>query len=126
MIKLVFCIRRRPDLSLEEFSRYWSEVHAKIGRDTGNGLRVHRYVQTHRLERPENAPLRAARGADEPFDGVAEVWWKDEADMAAALQSPEGQKLAQVLLEDERNFIDLERSSIFLAEERVFVGDPTP
>ena len=126
MIKLVFCIRRLPHLTLEEFSHYWSGVHAKIGMDAGAALPVHRYVQTHRLERPENELLRAARGADEPYDGVAELWWKSEAEMTAALESPEGRKLGKALLEDERNFIDLERSSVFLAEERVFVGEPTP
>ncbi len=122
MIKLVFCIRRLPHLSLEEFSRYWREIHAKIGLDSGAAFRVHRYVQTHRLDRPENDLMRAARGTDEPFDGVAEVWWRTEKDMRAYVESPEGRALARAFLEDEPNFIDLERSSIFLAEEHEVVG----
>jgi len=32
MIKLVYCITRRHGMSLEEFSRYWREVHGPIGR----------------------------------------------------------------------------------------------
>ena len=126
MIKLVFCIRRRPDLSLEEFSRYWSEVHTQVGIDSRNPFRVHRYVQTHRLDRPENEALRAVRGAEEPHDGIAELWWKTEEDMTAGLQSPEGRALARALVEDERNFIDLSHSSVFLSEERVFMGQETP
>ena len=27
MIKLTFCLRRRPDLSAEEFHRYWRDEH---------------------------------------------------------------------------------------------------
>jgi hypothetical protein len=29
MIKLVFCLRRLPHLSREEFQRYWLESHAR-------------------------------------------------------------------------------------------------
>ncbi|MDQ6900577.1 MAG: EthD domain-containing protein, partial [Candidatus Dormibacteraeota bacterium] len=32
MIKLVYCITRKPGLSPEEFSRYWEHVHGPIGR----------------------------------------------------------------------------------------------
>ncbi len=31
MIKLVYCFRRRPDLSVEEFSEYWQNVHGPVG-----------------------------------------------------------------------------------------------
>jgi hypothetical protein len=27
MLKLVYCLRRKPDMSLEEFQKYWREVH---------------------------------------------------------------------------------------------------
>jgi len=30
MLKLVYCISRRPDLTPEEFRRYWHEVHGPI------------------------------------------------------------------------------------------------
>ena len=30
MIKLVFCLRRQPHLSREEFQRYWRECHAPL------------------------------------------------------------------------------------------------
>ena len=31
MIKLVYCITKRPDLSDEEFFHYWKHIHAPIG-----------------------------------------------------------------------------------------------
>ena len=39
MIKLVYCITRRPDLSLAEFSAYWHDIHGPIGRQIP-GLRL--------------------------------------------------------------------------------------
>jgi len=32
MIKLVYCITRRADLTLVQFSNYWHDVHGPIGR----------------------------------------------------------------------------------------------
>jgi hypothetical protein len=31
MIKLVYCITKRPDLYDEEFFRYWKNIHGPIG-----------------------------------------------------------------------------------------------
>ena len=30
VIKLTLCLRRKPDLTVEEFQRYWREVHAPL------------------------------------------------------------------------------------------------
>ena len=30
MIKLVFCLRRKPTLSREDFQAYWREIHAPL------------------------------------------------------------------------------------------------
>ena len=46
MIKLVYCITRRPDLSLAEFSTYWHDVHGPIGRRIPG---LGRLVQSHPL-----------------------------------------------------------------------------
>ena len=56
------------------------------------------------------------------FDGVAEVWWDSREALTAAVSSPEGQAAGDELLEDERKFIDLARSSLFLTEEHEIFG----
>ncbi len=77
MIKLVYCITRRRDLSLEEFSRYWHDVHGPIGRQIP-GLR--RLVQSHPL---------VASGQRMDFDGLAELWFDDLDALRAAQTSAE-------------------------------------
>jgi len=121
MIKLVFCLRRRADLSPEEFRTYWREHHAPLVRRHAAALRIARYVQSHTLDSPFNPALRASRGAEEPYDGVAELWWASEAELSEAFTSPLGQLAGEELLADERRFIDLERSALWLAEEHVIV-----
>ncbi|UCE87150.1 MAG: EthD domain-containing protein [Deltaproteobacteria bacterium] len=121
MIKLSFCVRRRSDLSPETFHRYWREVHAPLVERHAAALRMRRYVQCHTLEDAANDALRASRGAGEPFDGIAEVYWDSRQALEAALATPEGRDAGRELLEDERNFIDLAGSSLFLTEEqRIF------
>ncbi len=117
MIKLVYCLRRLPHLSREEFQRYWRQTHGPLVRERARALRIRRYVQVHTLESPTNDALRRGRGGLEPYDGVAELWWESAEEMAAATTSPEGRRAGGELLEDERRFIDMERSALWIARE---------
>jgi len=103
MIKLVYCITRRPDLSLEEFSTYWHDSHGPIGRQIP-GLR--RLVQSH--------PLVVAPCQRMDFDGMAELWFDDLASLRTAQSSPEWQASSA----DEANFIDTTHTALFLTVER--------
>jgi len=104
MIKLVYCITRRRGMTLDEFSRYWREVHAPIGRRIP-GLR--RLVQSHPVPHPpEMAPP--------DFDGMAELWFDDMTALEAARRSPEWWASSA----DEANFIDGTRTAVFVTEEQ--------
>lgn len=117
MIKLVFCARRLPHLSRAEFQRYWRETHGPLVRSHASCLRIRRYVQLHTLDDPLNDVLRASRGGPEPFDGIAELWWDERDDLAAAVSTDVGRRASEELLADERRFIDLPRSPLWLGEE---------
>jgi uncharacterized protein (TIGR02118 family) len=121
MLKLIFCLRRLPRLSRAEFQRYWLDVHGPLVRQHAAALRIHRYVQAHTLADPLNDALRATRGSDEAFDGVAELWWERRSDFEAATASEEGRAASLVLLEDEQRFIDHARSPLFLTEEHPLI-----
>ena len=122
MIKMLFAIRRLPHLSAEEFHRYWRENHGRLARKKLPALRVKRYVQTHTIDTPFNEVLRESRGGGEPYDGVVEIWWDSIEELEAAFATPEGVQASEELLEDEKRFIDLPHSSMWLAEEEVFIG----
>jgi hypothetical protein len=68
--------------------------------------------------------LRAdSRGTQiEPYDGVAQLWWDSVEDLQAVLADEAAQQAAAELLEDERRFIDLSASTLWLGEEHVVVG----
>jgi len=119
MIKLVFCVKRLPSLSREEFQRYWREQHAPLVREAAAALGVRRYVQVHTLTSPVNDGLRRGRASPEEYDGVAELWFDSLESLAAAGATPEGRAAGRRLLEDERRFIDHARSPVWAAEEHV-------
>ncbi len=123
MVKLVYCLRRLPHLSLQEFQRYWRETHGPLVRERAGALRIRRYVQVHTLDSAANDVLRQSRdGSGEAFDGVAELWWESADDLAAATATPEGQQAGRELLEDERHFIDFSGSVMFVAEEHIVLS----
>ncbi len=123
MIKLSFALRRLPQLSREEFQRTWRQDHAPLVEKHREALRMRRYVQLHTLDDALNEALRASRGGPEAFDGVAELWWDSLEELTAAMATPEGAAAGAALLEDERRFIDLERSPLWLGREHVIVED---
>jgi hypothetical protein len=118
VIRLVFLLRRRSGLSLAEFHDRWLADHGPIVASHQTRLGIVRYTQTHRLEDPMNAAAATARGGmEEPYDGVAELWWHSEAALAAASTTSEGQRAGAELLADEAEFIDLPASPLWLAYE---------
>jgi uncharacterized protein (TIGR02118 family) len=123
VIKLLFCLRRRADVSPEAFHRYWRDTHGPLVARHAATLRIRRYLQSHTIDSPTARALAVSRGGGEPFDGVAELWWDSEADLAEASATPAGQAAGAELLEDEARFIDHMRSLIWLAEEHRVV-DP--
>lgn len=123
MIKLVFTLSRRPDMTREEFQAYWREQHAPLVARHAEALRIRRYVQTHAQTSELATAQSAARGSEaDLYDGQAELWWDSLDDVAAAVSTPAGQQAAIELLEDERRFIDLERSPMWIGEEHLVIG----
>jgi uncharacterized protein (TIGR02118 family) len=108
-------------MSLEEFQRYWLENHGPLVRKHAATLRIKRYVQVHRKDTPANEAMRASRNAGDPYDGTAELWWDSIEDLAGATATEEGRAASRELLDDERKFIDLRRSALWVGEEHEVV-----
>ncbi|HEY4670383.1 MAG TPA: EthD domain-containing protein [Tepidiformaceae bacterium] len=118
MIRLTFLLRRRPGMSLQEFQSYWLETHGPLVAGEARHLKMLRYVQVHTLDEPVNQGPWGMRGQMEPpYDGVAEAWWESRGDLVAAVESAEGQAAGAKLVEDERRFIDLANSPLWLNYE---------
>ncbi len=119
MLKLTFCLRRKPGLSLAEFQDYWLNKHGPLVRRLQPALGMARYVQVHRRDDELGLGMAKVRGAPEPYDGVAELWWESEDAFHASGRTAEGREAGRLLLEDEARFIDLAHSPLWLNREQV-------
>lgn len=114
MVKLVFCCRRNPALSREEFQRYWLDEHGPLVRSLREAIpSMRRYVQSHTLDTPANDAIRRSRGSAEAYDGITEVWFDELAGPSTEAAAAAGRRL----LEDEARFIDLAHSTVFYTVE---------
>ena len=117
----MFCLHRRSDIDVDEFHRYWRDVHGPLAASLGPVLGIRRYVQLHTIPGRFNDALASGRGAPEHFDGVAELWFDSLDSMVAGASTEDGSAAAETLRLDEERFIDHSRSPIFVGEEQPFL-----
>lgn len=118
MIKLTYCLRRRADMTWDEFSTYWRDVHAPLIEKHADVLGIRRYVQVRTAAAPGlHAALQARNGGSpDPFDGIAELWF-DSLEGFSGPASAEARQASKEVFEDQRMFIDLGSSPQWLGQE---------
>ena len=107
MIKSLTFLKKKPGLSKVEFLRYWKEKHGPLAARVVPGLR--KYVQCHPVP-----------GFESDIDGIVELWW-DSPEAFQAFLSWRQTDAAQVLKDDEDQFVDTSRWVRFVAEEHLIV-----
>jgi uncharacterized protein (TIGR02118 family) len=119
MIKVIWAMHRRPDVSPDEFYRHWHQRH---GLDLGakvSGMR--RYVQHHTL-----AEARDGQRPVPTHDGASIAWFDDLPQMFETFASPEWQAQSA----DARNIFANDadhQTGVVYAQERVVIdGQVTP
>jgi EthD domain len=112
MITIHYCLHRKADLTLDEFTAYWSGPHATLVRSLAEKLGVVRYVQNHAAIPEIAVQMSAMRGTAEPFDGVAAISFASADDLARGNTDSAAADAQRLLAEDEAKFIDIARSVI--------------
>jgi hypothetical protein len=101
-VKVTFLVRRKPEVPQAELFRHWRDVHApNFGAAVERTDGALRYVISHSTSK------------DGPYDGTAEVWWRDEAARREGLNGFTGDGFT--------NLVDTTLSTILLGHEVVIV-----
>jgi uncharacterized protein (TIGR02118 family) len=74
-VKNIEFVTRKPGLAVDEFQRYWREVHGPLAAQIPV---IRRYVQSH------TRPSAYERGRTPAYDGVAITWFEDTQAMRAS------------------------------------------
>src|SRR4051794_37855368 len=104
MLKLVYGLHRRPDLTRAQFQDYWRNVHGPLVSARAAVLGITRYVQNHSVDDLRYDAVRHMRGISTDYDGVAEIWFEPEQFFSAS-SNPTAAQAARDLFEDEQRFI---------------------
>ena len=116
MIRLIRCISKRDDISVEEFRNSWnSEEYIELLSTSANALQVAKYSHQLTLQIEINEELMKYHSSDEPFDGIIEFWW-DNAPLVEIVRSPEAGEVQKTLNNFEDKFIDRTASRFFFTE----------
>ena len=111
MIKMMAAICRKPGITHAEYLAYVQHVHGAISNE--QPLMLRRYVQNHidgERTRPD-IPTTAVE-----IDGVAELWFDDQAALETAAHTPE----MKALHADGAKFIG--RIKSYVVEEKFVIG----
>ena len=73
-LRMTTAVRRRAGLTRAQFRRHWADVHGPLAVSRRDVFGITRYLQMHTPDDAETFPPAVARGAPEPFDGLAEVY----------------------------------------------------
>ncbi len=110
MIKTIGLLTRKDGWTHEQFMKHWVEIHAPLALAVP-GLR--RYVQNHIQAERTRADVTETKVE---IDGVAELWFDDQAALEAAARTPE----MKALHADGAKFIG--RIKSYVVEEKFIIG----
>ena len=110
MIKRASLLARKPGMTHEEFVKHWVEVHAPLARACPGISRYTLTIIKTSSTRKDVAPI------DVQVDGIAELWFKNQADFDAYQSSPATKRLR----DDGATFIG--REIDFVADEKIIIS----
>jgi uncharacterized protein (TIGR02118 family) len=107
LIKSLAIAHRKAGMNVDEFSRYWKDVHAPLAKRVIPGMR--KYVQNHIIRIP---------GQKSDIDGIVEMWW-DDVDAFRKFNAWVMTDAGKELRDDGDSFIDMSKSKLWLVEEHI-------
>jgi len=111
VLKLVFLLKRRPDMSVQEYRDYYARSHSKLGERAMPGAL--RYVRRH--VEPEQNPI-TREPVEIPFDTVMEIWWSS-ADEFSSPENQMGEELWNEIYQDEEKLFASHANPVFTVLE---------
>ena len=102
MLKQVVFLKRRPDMSMQEFMDYYESQHSQLSKRIGAKPplpNAQRYVR--RYLTPEKNPL-TGEVIHPGYDCIMEIWWNSREDFEAAMKGLRNPEHLAARLEDER------------------------
>jgi hypothetical protein len=120
VIRFIQCVRRKPDVSIQDFRRQWKD-YQKEATELARALNAVGLTFSTTLAVDENLQVMLVRGTAEPYDGVVEFRISNAPRMIERLEEEPAKSRWAKLRSMQTEFMDLENSSFFFASEEVAI-----
>ncbi len=111
------CIRKKPDLSDQEFRAFWNAPEFEdLNQQVATLAKAVGYSRNLTLKVEATHRIIDDRGFADPFDAVIEFLWEDASELMELYGTPEAQELREKIADYENQFIDRSRSTAFFTE----------
>ena len=120
MIKFIQCVKKKPEISIQDFRRAW-KVYQEKAAELARAANATGLAFCTTLNVEENLQVMLARGTSEPFDGVAEFRFSNAPRTLEALSREPGKSLMESMQDYQSTFIDLDNSAFFFTAEDVVI-----
>lgn len=114
MIRLVTLLKRKANLTHDEFLAHWRGVHGPLIAGSSAANYVRRYEQ-----HPASWPPEGSRQPEPPFDGVTIQEFDSVADFMAHMTEPD----FPLIMQDTATFLDEQHLHWILCDEPTIVLD---
>ncbi len=114
MVKAVILIKRRKDLTREQFKEYWLTKHIKLEQENVEKNPVRKIVASFVLDGVE--------GPEPPFDGMVELYFDSIEDMKKDVMGPQ----REIMYADEENFCDHSEPQVVAVTQEYLMAVKTP
>ena len=114
MVKAVIFIKRRKDLTREQFKEYWLTHHWKLEKENAENNWVRRIVASFAVD-DDSLP-------EPPFDGMVELYFDSIDDMKKDVQGEQ----RKIMYADEENFCDHSAEQVVVITQEYLMAIKTP
>lgn len=111
-IKLIRFVRKRKDLTREQFKEYWLTKHAQLEKMVVEQTPMRKILASF-------ATGELIGGTELPFDGIAELYFDSVEDMRATMAS----HIPAMMRKDEENFVDMSAEVIRVVTEEYLIAE---
>jgi hypothetical protein len=116
MVRLVFNLSKRDDVSLEDFRKVWQEEYIPLVERAASLYATSKHQAKLTLAVQANLMFTERRGYGRPHDAVVEMWWDSAGSLPGKAETPEAEELRQAFDACEEKFVDASRSCAYFTE----------
>lgn len=120
MIKAIFFLKRRPDISAEQFRDHYESSHVKLAEKYIGHLLLkytRNYPQFATLNPSNNKPGAPPAPYDVGYDAITEMWFPDQAAAEEVMRIFNDPEISPILAADEVKFLVREQTVMIIVEE---------